>query len=131
MNLSTSASSGLRWIDDSNESQNVGHLVTSPLNFFKAYLGNLTLVASAVEVHVNGDGDNISGYGVTAVSGNVELVGISVEVVGNSVEGGSILKGGGSLAGVVLIVALDISFMVISLVTSIIPLCTFSVNTFA
>ena len=110
-----SASSGLRWIDDS---QNVGHLVTSPLYFFKANLSNLTLVASALEVRVDRDGDNTGGCGVPAVSDNVELVGISVE-------------GSGSLAGVVLIVALGISFMVISLVTSIIALCIFSVNTSA
>ena len=82
-------------------------------------------------MRVDRDGDNTGGCGVPAVSGNVELVGVSVEVVGNSVEDVSILEGGGSPRGVVLIVALGVSFMVISLVTSIIALCTFSVNTSA
>ena len=66
-------------------------------------------------MRVNRDGDNTGGCGMPAVSGNVELIGVSVEVVGNSVEDGSILEGGGSLAGIVLVIARGVSFTVISL----------------
>ena len=67
------ANSGLKCIDDSNEFQKVDHFVTSPLNFFKDNLGNLTFVVSKVGIWV----DN----GVVEVDGgSVEVDGVGVWV---------------------------------------------------